>query len=175
MWLCQPKKWKLKLGEKKPENIPTPAPHTDYLSFVRLVYTHNLWHNRKQHNYLCQRRIFSASSPALAPFPLSLSIYLSLKWPTASWIVFFRQLERLNILKVEGSYVIFSTVPQNLMTNLMPHSFWDLLSRVVAKPYPIPAPATCWKQTKNTLRRRWSALPVSDLKAKWETQREPKL
>lgn len=24
--------------------------------------THNLWHNRKQHNYLCQRRIFSALS-----------------------------------------------------------------------------------------------------------------
>lgn len=53
----------------------TRPPHTDYLSFVRLVYTHNLWHNRKQHNYLCQRRIFSAS-PALAPFPLSLSLYL---------------------------------------------------------------------------------------------------
>lgn len=175
MWLCQPEEWKLKLGEKKPENIPTPAPHTQTTCHLSDLCIHIICGTIVSSIIIYVNEEFSQRRLQLSLPSLSLSIYLSLKWPTGSWIVFFRQLERLNILKVEGSYVIFSTAPQNLMTNLMPHSFWDLLSRVVAKPYPIPAPATCWKQTKNTLRRRWSALSVSDLKAKWETQRELKL
>lgn len=84
-----------------------------------------------------------------------LSVVSALKWPTGSGIVFFRQLERLNILKVDGQLCNFlhcATKPNDKFNAPL-----VLEGSVVAQQQPQPHVE---ETNKNTLRRRWSALPA---------------